>query len=105
MLGAAATVIIIYFAVLNPHKVDFFWSSSHEEITIPFFAIILVVFVSGYIIGTFYTWLSLLPKHLAQRKTIRKQTKTIENLEEELEETGHDQSHGTNDDTPHLLRD
>ncbi len=85
IIGLTATISLLYIIAINPQTIPLNWNPTAETLDLPLYTIIIAAFIIGYLIGTLYLWLTQIPKHHEHKKHIKKQSKLIKKLEQDLD--------------------
>ena len=80
ILGTLLALLLLAFALQNRSTVPITYSPIDEAITVPLYAVVLSVFIFGFLLGGFMVWVNTAP----ERRTSRHQRKAFKALEKEL---------------------
>lgn len=83
IVSILVTVSAVLFALANRDPVPLIWSPFHEPLMIPACLLGLGGILIGFILGGFMVWLN----GAAVRRDRRRQRKTIQKLEEQIEKS------------------
>lgn len=86
--GFTIAILLAAFAIFNRGTVNVSYSPLNEPLAMPLYAIVLGMFVLGFLVGAFLVWFNTAPV----RRTRRQQRKQIKALEKELATVKHEPS-------------